>query len=261
MIRKLIGPEYPKTSCECSECPRTNNLPTWPSSKAKEGDINNLGLSYCSQVNDISKCSPTSYVRSTKGPNPWSDKNPFTILNPNFGLEQAPGFFRTEKDCNCGCIRDCDCECPKDTTGVVSSNDSRLISPLRGPEHQDLDRPPWTGNVRLKDIYDEKYTNYGKNYTNYKDIHSGQIMYYLDKDLDPPFNLPVYTIRSNVQTDVFKTPMGGAWPQYTKVPTTQDSRYVSPQQFTRDTVYQREDIMALQQARYNRERYAPMTTQ
>ena len=98
MIRKLIGPEYPKTSCECSECPRTNNLPTWPSSKAKEGDINNLGLSYCSQVNDISKCSPTSYVRSTKGPNPWSDKNPFTILNPNFGLEQAPGFFRTEKD-------------------------------------------------------------------------------------------------------------------------------------------------------------------
>jgi len=260
MIRKLIGPEYPKTSCECSECPQTDNLPLWPASGAKAGDINNVGLSTRLQMNNISQCSPTSYVRSTKGPNPWS-KNPITILNPNFGLEQAPGFFQTAKDCNCGCDCGCDCTCPVDTHIVVSSNDSRLISPLRGPEHQDLNRAPWTGNVRLKDIYDEKYTNYGKNYTNYKDIHSGQIMYYLDKDLDPPFSLPVYTIRSNVQTDVFKTPMGGVWPQYTKVPTTQNSRYVSPQQFTRDTVYQREDIMALQQSRYNRERYGAMTTQ
>jgi len=260
MIRKLIGPEYPKTSCECSECPQTNNLPLWPASRAKTGDINNVGLSTCLQMKDISQCSPTSYVRSTKGPNPWT-KNPYTILNPNFGLDQAPGFFITDKECDCGCDCGCDCTCPKDNKQVVSSNDSRLISPLRGPEHQDLDRPPWTGNVRLKDIYDEKYTNYGKNYTNYKDIHSGQIMYYLDKDLDPPFSLPVYTIRSNVQTDVFKTPMGGVWPQYTKVPTTQNSRYVSPQQFTRDTVYQREDIMALQQARHNRERYGAMTTQ
>lgn len=256
MIRKLIGPEYPKTSCECSECPQPNSLPTWPVSGAKKGDINNVGLSTCLQMNDISQCSPTSYVRSTKGPNPYT-KNPYTILNPNFGLEPTPGFFRTDKDCDCGC----DCTCTGDTNEVVSTNDSRLIYPLRGPSHQDLDSVPWTGNVRLKDIYDEKYTNYGKNYTNYKDIHSGQIMYYLDKDLDPPFNLPVYTIRSNIQTDVFKTPMGGLWPQYTKVPTTQNSRYVSPQQFTRDTVYQREDIMALQQARHNRERYGPMTSQ
>jgi len=259
MIRKLIGPEYPKTSCECSECPQTNNLPLWPARGAKEGDINNLGLSSCSQVGEISSCGPISYVRSTKGPNPWT-KNPYTILNPNFGLEQAPGFFKTDPDCNCGCDYGCDCKCPTDKRVVVSSNDSRLISPLRGSAHQDLDRPPWTGNVRLKDIYDEKYTNYGKNYTNYKDIHAGQIMYYLDKDIDPPFSLPVYTIRSNVQTDVFKTPMGGLWPQYAKVPTTQNSRYVSPQQFTRDTVYQREDIMALQQARHNRERYGAMTS-
>ena len=93
MIRKLIGPEYPKTSCECSECPQTNNLPLWPARGAKEGDINNLGLSSCSQVGEISSCGPISYVRSTKGPNPWT-KNPYTILNPNFGLEQAPGFSK-----------------------------------------------------------------------------------------------------------------------------------------------------------------------
>ncbi|HIB77686.1 MAG TPA: hypothetical protein EYO58_08775 [Flavobacteriales bacterium] len=168
-------------------------------------------------------------------------------------MEQAPGFFRTKNEC------DCDYECDyKPLAKVVSANDSRLVYPLRGPEYQDLNRAPYTGNVLLKDIYDEKYTDYGQNYNNYKDIHAGQIMYYIDKDISPAYHLPVYTIRSNVQTEVFKTPMGGLWPQYKKCPMTKDSRYISPQQFTRDTVYHREDIMALQQSKNNREKY-PLT--
>ena len=76
-------------------------------------------------------------------------------------------------------------------------------------------------------LNDEKYTDYGKHYKNYTDIHAGQYMYYLDKDIDPTYSLPVYTVRSQVNSEVYQTPMGSLWPRYPKVPTTKDSRYLS----------------------------------
>ena len=252
MIRKLIGPNYPKTSCECSECP-ISGTPLWPASNISKSDTNNLGLKDCNQINDISSCKSTSFVNSNKYPNTWTE-NPYTILNPNFGLETSPGFFH-DVDGN-------KCHCPpiknhKKHTQIntVTALDPRLMYPIRGPGYQQLDRIPYTGNVLLKDIYDSKYANYGKNYKNYKDIHSGQIMYYLDEDIDQPYFLPNYTIRSQVNAEVFKTPMGGTWPRYPKTPLTKNSNYISPQQFTRDTVANREDLMSLQMARFNREKY------
>ena len=247
MIRKLIGEEYPKTSCECVECPTDGRMPRWPiNSKTPVEDTNNLGLKNCNQISDISQCESTSFVATQKLPSPRSKKDPYTILNPNFGLDESPGFFTTI---------DSKCDCPRGPKNTVTAFDSRLISPLRGSDTQQLDRAPYTGNVLLKDIYDQRLTNYGKNYTNYKTINGGQIMYYLDKDIDPPYILPVSTIRSQVNTEVFQTPMGSIWPRYPKCPLTKDSRYLSPQQFTRDTVFHREDIMSLQMERFNREKY------
>ena len=247
MIKKLIGENYPKTSCECVECPMGENLATWPVKNTTPlEDTNNLGLERCDQVTDISQCQSTSYVSSSKQPEPWKKGDPYQILNPNFGLDDAPGFFTTE---------DSKCDCPEGPKNTVTAFDPRLIYTLRGNDTQQLDRAPYTGNVQLKNIYDDFLTNYGMGYKNYKTVNGGQIMYYLDEDLDMPYFLPVSTVRSDVNTEVFQTPMGGLWPRYPKCPLTKDSRYISPQQFTRDTVTHREDLMSLQAARFNREKY------
>ena len=244
MIRKLIGPDYPKTSCECVEC--EPKIPLWPARKARERDTNNLGLESKSQLKDISECESTSYVTSMRQPSPWLKKDKYELLNPNFGLTEYPGFFHDASASKCDCNG---CE------NTVTAFDPRLINSMRGGAAQQLDRPPLSGEVLLKDIYEDSLTNYGKHYKNYSDIHAGQIMYYLDKDIDPTYSLPVYTVRSDVNSDVYKTPMGGLWPRYPKCPLTKDSQYLSPQQFTRDTVTHREDLMALQTARFNREKY------
>ncbi len=271
MIKKLIGPDYPKTSCDCSECPATG-IPRWPA-KPPESSTNNFGLNNRNQLRKISSCASTSFVSSGKQPSPWiseEGKKNIEILNPNFGLEVSDGFFHEPHSARCACgvckkdshkhhhrhhrghrRKHCEVETPK----TVTAYDSRLIYPLRGSVTQQLDSIPYTGEVRLKDIYDEKYTDYGKHYKNYTDIHAGQYMYYLDKDIDPTYSLPVYTVRSQVNSEVYQTPMGSLWPRYPKVPTTKDSKYLSPQQFTRDTVRNREDLMALQMARFNREKY------
>lgn len=270
MIKKLIGPDYPKTSCDCSECPATG-IPKWPANPP-ESSTNNFGLNNRNQLRKISSCASTSFVSSGKQPNRWiseEGKKNIEILNPNFGLEVSDGFFHEPHSARCACgtckkdsrkhhrhhrghrRKHCEVETPK----TVTAYDPRLIKPLYGSVTQQLDSIPYSGEVRLKDIYDEKYTNYGKHYKNYADIHSGQYMYYLDKDIEPIYSLPVYTVRSQVNSEVFQTPMGGLWPRYPKVPTTKDSRYLSPQQFTRDTVRNREDLMALQMARFNREKY------
>ena len=268
MIKKLIGPDYPKTSCDCSECPATG-IPRWPA-KPPESSTNNFGLNNRNQLRKISSCTSTSFVSSGKQPSPWlseEGKKNIEILNPNFGLEVSDGFFHDPHSARCACgvckqdkhshhhkrhhRKHCDIETPK----TVTAYDPRLIKSAYGFAPQQLDSIPYSGEVRLKDIYNERYTDYGKHYKNYTDIHAGQYMYYLDKDIDPTYSLPVYTVRSQVNSEVFQTPMGGLWPRYPKVPTTKDSRYLSPQQFTRDTVKNREELMALQMARFNREKY------
>jgi len=281
MIKKLIGPDYPKTSCDCSECP-ASGIPKWPA-KPPDSSTNNLGLNNRDQLRKISSCASTSFVSSGKQPSPWvseEGKKNIEILNPDFGLEVSDGFFHEPHSARCACGT-CKKEthrhhhgrhhhgrhhhgrhhhgrhhhCEKETPKTVTAYDSRLIYPLHGSVTQQLDSIPYTGEVRLKDIYDEKYTDYGKHYKNYSDIHAGQYMYYLDRDIEPTYSLPVYTVRSQVNSEVYQTPMGSLWPRYPKVPTTKDSRYLSPQQFTRDTVKNREDLMALQMARFNREKY------
>ena len=271
MIKKLIGPDYPKTSCDCSECP-ASGIPKWPA-KPPDSSTNNLGLNNRDQLHKISSCASTSFVSSGKQPSPWvseEGKKNIEILNPNFGLEVSDGFFHEPHSARCACGT-CKKEthrhhhgrhhhgrhhhCEKETPKTVTAYDSRLIYPLHGSVTQQLDSIPYTGEVRLKDIYEEKYTDYGKHYKNYSDIHAGQYMYYLDRDIEPTYSLPVYTVRSQVNSEVYQTPMGSLWPRYPKVPTTKDSRYLSPQQFTRDTVKNREDLMALQMARFNREKY------
>lgn len=250
MTTQLLGDiTYPKSSCYCTECPVEPSPQQWPHDSFTDGLENNLGLLNCDQLDVIQNCNSVSSVgKVAKMPNPWLEKDNYRILNPNFGLGIAPGFYKNPNG---------NCDCPQ-TAGKdpgVTSFDPRLVYPIRGPIPLALDKPPYTGNVLLKDIYEDDLTNYGKNYTNYRDIRGGQLMYYQDLDLTPPYFMPVNTVRSSVRTEVLKTPMGGLWPQYPKTPLTKKSEYLSPQQFTRDTVTWREEISALQSSKMNRQNY------
>jgi hypothetical protein len=248
-MKRLIGPNYPKTSCECSECPAIPQNQKWPGADRRDPynrKTNNLGLRKCDQLDDIGQCISVSQVGRSKQPTPWVKKETIIPLNPNFGLEVMPGYFHPP-DRECG-------DCPRGDC-VVTAFDPRLISAPRGGFLQQLDRPPYTGEVLLKNIYEPELDGYGKNYKNYQTVNGGQIMYYIDPDLEKTYNLPVFTVRSNVDAEVFQTPMGGLWPQYPKKPFTKDSRYISPQEFTRMTVSHREDIMSKQYARYSRSQF------
>ena len=249
MVSELLGDTtYPKSSCACIECPTLPSPQTWPNLQFSDGSSNNLGLQSADQLDEIQNCVSVNSVSESRVPVPWLKDDKYKILNPDFGLDFAPGFYQDPN---------VNCECPQNPPGHknVTSSDPRLVYTLRGPIPMSLDRPPYTGNVLLKDIYEEKLDNYGKGYTNYETINGGQIMYYLDKDLQHPYFLPVSTIRSNVRTEIFQTPMTSYWPTYEKTPLTQKSKYISPQQFTRDTVSWREDIMSLQSAKMKRQSF------
>ena len=100
-----------------------------------------------------------------------------------------------------------------------------------------LDRPPLTGDVKLKDVYNKDLKAYGQDYKSYKDIHAGQYQYYVDKQLTDPYYEPVYAIRSNVTKSVFKDPMGAMRPQYDRVPIAFHNYNISDYSFWR-TLYQ-----------------------
>ena len=254
MTADLIGDlNYPKTSCPCSSCAVIPEPQDWPNRDLINGSANNMGLQSADQLNDVQECTSVSSISNSKVPVPWLKDDRYRILNPDFGLDFAPGFYQDPN---------VKCECPQNppTHKNVTSSDPRLVYTIRGPTPLSLDRPPYTGNVLLKDIYEEKLDGYGKGYTNYKTINGGQIMYYLDKDLQQPYFLPVSTVRSNVRTEMFQTPMTSYWPTYEKTPFTQKSRYISPQQFTRDTVTWREDMMSLQSSKMLRQSFAALCT-
>lgn len=247
MMQQLIGEHYPKTSCGCSECPHYPEPQFWPNREIADTASNNIGLKDCDQLRDIPHCNSVSTVGMEKLPRAPCNEDVYEILNPDFGMKKAPGFFN---------IRDnAECSCPNPDTTVTALMDARLNNPMYGGQLQQLDTSPYTGNVRLKDIYNDEYTNYGQGYTNYKTVRGGQIMYYIDKELEPAYHLPVSTIRSRVNVEVLETPMGSIWPQYPKTPLTKDNRYISKQQFTRDVVSHREDMMAHQMAVFNRRKF------
>ena len=109
-------------------------------------------------------------------------------LNPNFGMDKATDFTPHSYPQKKGKYnKNKRPHQPPCSNPQWSSLDSRLISTTHTPnflDPQTLDSAPYTGEVPLSQIYDKNLTNYGKKYKSYKDIHAGQIRYYLDKDLN-----------------------------------------------------------------------------
>jgi hypothetical protein len=104
---------------------------------------------------------------------------------------------------------------------------------------------------------ENKFLNPMINWLNlhYDDIKNGQITYYTDSSTDQPFYAPVYTLSSTVDKVIRKDPMDSVKPEYIRTPITSTMNSVSRDQFTKDALSHREDIMSLQQNLYNRTKW------
>lgn len=143
------------------------------------------------------------------------------------------------------------------------SPDPRLYDTTRNV-YLYLDRPPSTGDVRLKNIYDKKYTNYGTTIKPYDKIDDGQIVYYIDRSIEDAFYSPVWSEPAINQAELFKDPMGAMKPEYNRVPLinkdnptiTTANNYPYCLSFLQDSQSYREDLIALQQRKNNQSKWS-----
>ena len=149
-------------------------------------------------------------------------------------------------------------ESPCGGTAVVS-NDPRLSSAFHNGQVLTLDTPPVTGGVRLKDVYTlPSLKNYGRQYNTYKDIKAGQIVYYIDESIQKPYFSPVFSNESIDVDDVYIDPMGSFRPVYKRMPIKHDNKegYEGCLSSIEDTGEYREDLIALQMRKINRQKYS-----
>jgi hypothetical protein len=169
-----------------------------------------------------------------------SCRNGYTIINPHiYESKYSKDFIKRDNQ--------------------YTAPDPRLYDPLRNSGMW-LDRPPINGHVNMDDVYNESLEEYGKKYSSYSDINTGQIMYYNDELIEDPYFHPVFERGATVTAKLYRDPMGGIQPIYdwkpspinTCVPFTQ-----KPLSFIEDSQFYRQDIMATQMRSTNRSRYAP----
>ena len=122
-----------------------------------------------------------------------------------------------------------------------------------------LDKPVYSGDVQLKDVYNDDLYKYGQDYKNYEDIHAGQIQYYVDEDLAPVLFQPNFTIKSNVNGQIRKDPMGAIKFQSTRNPLLINGSNISEYQSIRDEMEHRENLMHSQMAVPNQSNYSMAT--
>jgi hypothetical protein len=117
-----------------------------------------------------------------------------------------------------------------------------------------FDAPPFETNMRSG-----TYTTLP---TAYKDIHAGQIQYYLDTTTSTPFFTPFFSTRSSaIVASVDTDPMGGVQRAYQRdvlpedIAHTLDDDDMNTSQILRDEVDHRESMLALRMRTMNRNDY------
>lgn len=234
---------YPKTSCpSCKkEYKIPNNLPK-----------SNLSINGC-EVSPYFDCYYSAALKNSIQP---TDNVGIYELNPQaYKGKLSEGFGKVP------CQTD---SCPENTW---LSLDPRLYNSPRA-DYLVLDRPPMSGDVKLKNIYDKKYTNYGRGMKPYELIDDGQIVYYVDKSIQDAFYKPVYSEPSIDHATLFQDPMGAMKPEYTRQAiintgnpsVTAYTDYPYCLSFMQDTQTQREDIISYQQRKNNQSKWTARWT-
>lgn len=231
---------YPKTSCYLGECKKS-----YPVS---QGPRTNLSVRGC-QVSPYFDCYYSALLKTEVQP---QDTQGWYDLNPQaYSDKMAQDFNRVA--CKVAPT------CPQPS---FISMDPRLFDSPRA-DYLALDRPPTTGDVRLADVYDPKYENYGRGSMPYEDIRDGDITYYVDKSIQSPFYKPVFSEPAEERLSLFQDPMGAMKPNADRIPlvnvdnpvTTTATSYPYCLSFIQDSQSHREDLMSYQQRKHNQEKW------
>jgi hypothetical protein len=236
---------YPKTLCPCSICPN-NEIVNKNDFKSSSGVLG-CKIPKVFDCVDRIEISSTLQPRNEKG---WYDLNPELYKS-----KIAEGFEKVT--CPIG-------DCPQPT---YISIDPRLRNQMTG-DYLVLDRPPMEGDVRLKNVYDDKYTDYGQGFQSYDEIKDGQITYYVDRSIQDAFYHPVFSEPAKETTLMFRDPMSSMKPEYNRKAiintsnplTTTPTSYPYCLSFIQDSQSFREDIMALQQRKNNQSKWTARWT-
>jgi len=203
---------YPQNSCPCSEqCVPPND---------------NLGLVYSNKMEDMKKMNkntpttPCSGVlcnmpemfkhcqqREVYSRAPYGAvyKQGINLINPEVDKDKyAKDFGKVMNPVRSGL--------PAIT---YRTNDPRTFNSPHA-QHLSFDRPPITGQVKLNEIYDEKFRDYGNIRGGYETINDGQILYYVEKEREDAYFRPLFSSPASVTTMLYKDPMSGVTPAYNR---------------------------------------------
>jgi hypothetical protein len=232
---------YPKTSCLCGSCESKYTAP-----KGAETNLSVRG----GKISPFFNCYDAVEINNSIQP---SNKSGWHDLNPQaYTSKISPGFDRVA----CQTASSC-------PTSSYISMDPRLYSTTR-MDYLPLDRPPMNGDVRLRDVYNDEYTNYGAGFQPYNKIRDGDITYYIDKSIEDAFYHPVYTEPAKQTTILYKDPMGAMKPQHVRTPlvnidnpaVTNAETYPNCLSFLQDTQSFREDLISRQQTKHNQQKWS-----
>jgi hypothetical protein len=187
---------------------------------------------------------PYMMYASNRGPNPCKGCNK-TVLNPEMGIKRSVCFDKR------GC-------------GYTRTQDGRLRDARM--TYLELDAPPHEGDVGyMGNVYSNKLKNYSPRiYNGYKDITTGQLEYYQDSVLAGPYpnRTGNWAIRSDEDSFIYQNPMGVREFQAERYQATaQRPEYLCGQNFMKDSMSHREDLMSKQLHQLNKNsfnaRYGP----
>lgn len=156
--------------------------------------------------------------------------------------------------------------CPEN---VYKSYDPRLVSIVRGSEPMRLNEPPKNNSISFWDIYkDKSISSQNANRIDpYPLIDKGNITYYVDKEISPPFFQPNFNTTGLTTSYLYKDPMGNVKVTYDRVPIipslcpdrnctrTKPNRCTSNLSFLNDSTFHREDILSHQYRVRNQQKY------
>jgi len=189
---------------------------------------------------DLFGCTSRVLYHSNAGPSLC--QNRVKILNNKMGIKRDLNYEKTEDGCWTTC------------------NDGRLTN-MAHPYPMNLNAPPYTGEVT------NKYSNKLKNiktgyYDGYEAINSGQIQYYKSDFISSPFPHPMFASTANVDYFLFKTPMGGVEAEFQRTPLTcnDNGQMEGCSQWMKDSNRQRENLMASQMERFNKNNWSAINS-
>ncbi len=231
---------YPKTSCMCWTCEKEYPV-------QQKGVKSNLAFKGC-RTPQYFDC--YNAVELKEEQQPRSEKG-WVTLNPQAYTNKIGEGFYPAKNVK---------GCPE--KGWLNA-DPRQYDTLRA-ERLVIDRPSTDGNVRLEDVYNEKYDGYGIGFRPYEAIGDGDITYYIDRSISDAFYKPVYSEPAKARTTLYQDPMGGMRPQYERTPlvntqnptVTTPTRYPYSLSWMQDSQSYREDLMSWQQRKHNESKWS-----